>query len=137
MAHFAELDEQNTVIRVVVISNDDILDENGVEQEQVGIALCNQHIGQGNWVQTSYNNNFRRVFGRVGYKYDPDKQLFYDPHGPFPSWIMDDEYNWTPPTDRPDPIDGFFWVWDERTLSWISEPTPENFPFADVPVIGE
>lgn len=120
MAHFAELDATNTVTRVVVISNDDILDENGVEQEQLGIDLCIQHVGEGNWVQTSFNNNFRKMFGQPGMVYAPDADVFYDPISPFPSWILDSNYDWTPPT--PIPSVGGPYKWDEETVSWVALP---------------
>ena len=45
MAHFAELDQNNVVTQVIVISNDDILDENGNESEQVGIQFCKNLYG--------------------------------------------------------------------------------------------
>lgn len=121
MAHFAELDDQNTVVRVVVISNDDILDENGVEQEQLGIDLCLQHVGPGNWVQTSYNNNLRKMFGQPGFVYVPDADVFYDPISPFPSWVLNDSYDWEPPIAYP--TDGKDYRWDETSVSW-KERTP-------------
>lgn len=117
MAHYAELDETNTVMRVVVISNTDIVDKNGVEQEQLGIDLCNLHVGQGNWVQTSYNNNFRKMFGQPGMKYSFDADIFYNPVAPFPSWILDSNYDWQPPTPKPD--DGNDYYWDENSVTWI------------------
>jgi len=128
MANFAELNDQNVVIRCVVISNDDILDENGIEQEQLGIDLCNLHIGQGNWTQTSYNNNFRRAFAQQGFVYEPSADVFYNPVGPFPSWVLDENYNWQPPTPMPDDVEGSYWVWNEETLSWdsVAYPTPEE-----------
>jgi len=98
MANFAELDDQNVVIRCVVISNDDILDENGIEQEQLGIDLCLQHIGPGNWIQTSYNNNFRKMFAQKGFVYNQTNDVFYNPTPPFESWVLDENYDWQPPT---------------------------------------
>ena len=58
MAHFAELDKNNIVQRVIVVHNNELLDENGNESEQKGIDFCVAHYG-GNWIQTSYNANFR------------------------------------------------------------------------------
>jgi hypothetical protein len=121
MAHFAELDEQNTVIRVVVISNDDILDENGQESEALGVALCSEIVGPGIWVQTSFNNNFRKLYGQPGMVYVPDADVFYNPVGPYPSWTLDDNYDWQPPTPMPD--DGNLYYWDEDSLTWV-EVTP-------------
>ena len=124
MAHFAELDNNNTVLRVVVISNADIIDSNGTENEVLGIDLCNTHVGSGNWKQTSYNNNFRKVFGQIGFKYAPDKDVFYNPVGPFPSWSLDANYDWQAPTPKPD--DGKPYYWDESSLCWVEVVLPEE-----------
>lgn len=77
MAHFARLDENNIVIQVIVISNEDILDENGNESEEKGIDFCRNLIGLDTiWKQTSYNKNFRGRFAGIGMTYDPEKDLF-------------------------------------------------------------
>jgi hypothetical protein len=68
MAHFAELDETNTVIRVIVVHNNELLD-NGVESEQKGIDFCHNLLG-GRWIQTSYNGTFRGRFCGTGDFYD-------------------------------------------------------------------
>ena len=75
MAHFAELDENNIVLRVVVISNEVLLDENGVEQEQKGVEFCKEHYG-GKWIQSSYNGNFRKHHAQIGGYYDPQIDVF-------------------------------------------------------------
>lgn len=138
MAHFAELDEQNTVKRIVVISNDDLLDENGIEQESLGVQVCNAVCGTGTWVQTSYNGNFRKLYAGVGYQYVPEADLFYYPHPPFPSWVLNSNYDWEAPVAKPAPVEGFDFVWDEETFTWESVPIPTlKFTKADVPVIGE
>ena len=77
MAHFAELDENNIVKRVIVVANEDILDENGQESEQKGIDLCHNMLG-GNWKQTSYNHNFRGRYAGVGWLYDEENDMFVD-----------------------------------------------------------
>jgi hypothetical protein len=77
MAHFAELDNNNIVLRTVVIDNKDILDENGVENEEVGIAFCRSLFGENtNWLQTSYNNNLRGHFAGMNDVYDPENDEF-------------------------------------------------------------
>lgn len=124
MAHFAELDNSNNVIRTIVISNADILDENGIEQEHLGVAICVTVAGSGTWKQTSYNNNFRKMFATPGMKYAADKDVFYNPTGPFPSWVLDSNYDWQPPT--PYPNDGKLYRWDEPTLAWIEVVSPEE-----------
>lgn len=78
MAHFAELDETNLVTRVIVVHNNELLDENGIEQEQKGIDFCVAHFG-GKWVQTSYNASFRGVYAGIGYTYDPINDIFIAP----------------------------------------------------------
>lgn len=71
MAHFAELDSNNKVLRVIVIDNDVTHDEDGVEQESLGIAFCKSLFGENtNWAQTSYNNNYRGHFAGVNDTYD-------------------------------------------------------------------
>lgn len=77
MAHFAKLDENNMVIEVIVISNEDILDENGMESEEKGIEFCKMlHGPNTNWKQTSYSGAFRGAFAGIGMQYDPEKDLF-------------------------------------------------------------
>lgn len=71
MSHWAELDENNIVLRVVVCDNDD---PNGDE----GYQWLIDNLG-GRWIQTSYNNNFRGVFAGIGYRYDAERDLFVAP----------------------------------------------------------
>jgi hypothetical protein len=75
MAHFAEIDQDNRVLRVVVVANKDTADENGNEAEQIGRDFCNRLLG-GSWVQTSYNSNFRGKYAGVGDTYDPVNDVF-------------------------------------------------------------
>lgn len=77
MAHFAQLDENNVVMQVIVVNNDVLLD-NGVEKEELGIEFCKSLFG-GNWVQTSYNANFRGKYAGIGDTYDPIKDEFVSP----------------------------------------------------------
>lgn len=70
MAHFAKVNEDNVVEQVVVINNEVLLDENGVEQESIGSKFCEDLFG-GKWIQTSYNANFRGKYAGTGDIYDP------------------------------------------------------------------
>jgi|TARA_B100001964_G_scaffold18645_1_gene19104 hypothetical protein len=115
MAHFTTLDESNIVTKVEVIVNDVILDSDGVEQEQLGIDFLTELYGAGNYVQTSYNDNFRKQYAGKGYTYDVTKDKFIRPQ-PFPSWSLDENDDWQPPVVKPD--DGKYYVWDEETTSW-------------------
>ena len=118
MAHFAEIDDQSIVQRVVVVTNDVLLDENGVEQEALGVSFCEQLFG-GSWKQTSYNSNFRKNFASLGYSYNSSIDAFVPPK-PFDSWVLDTEIaEYVPPVDMPD--DGNEYIWNEETTSWDLE----------------
>jgi hypothetical protein len=78
MAHFAELDETNTVKQVIVVHNNELLDENGNESEQKGIDFCVNLLG-GTWIQSSYNGNFRGQYAGIGDLYDPVNNVFITP----------------------------------------------------------
>ena len=122
MAHFAKLDSNNIVTDVIVISNDDLLDENGVEQESLGIKVCRNIFGsRTKWVQTSYTGSFRKQYAGVGAKYDKDNDVFIAPK-PYESWILDDNFDWQPPIEYPD--DGKPYMWNEDTMSWIEIELP-------------
>lgn len=116
MAHFAELDSNNTVLRVIVVDNKDTSDAYGQEQESIGIAFCQRLLG-GTWRQTSYNSNMRKNYAGIGYTYDSGRDAFIPPK-PFASWVLDEvTCQWTAPT--PMPTDGKMYSWDEPTTSWV------------------
>jgi hypothetical protein len=115
MAHFAEIDENNTVTQVIVVHNNELLVD-GVESEAKGIDFCQSLFG-GNWVQTSYNANIRKNYAGIGYTYDSDRDAFIPPK-PYPSWILnEDTCNWESP--MPYPEDKLNYYWNEETLSWV------------------
>ena len=74
MAHFAKL-ENGFVSQVIVLANNILLDDDGVEQESIGVQFCHDTFG-GDWVQTSYNGNFRGQYAGIGMKYDFDADEF-------------------------------------------------------------
>lgn len=122
MAHFAQVDANNFVRRVVVVNNSEMLDENGVEQEYLGAAFCTSLLG-GTWIQTSYNGNFRKNFAGAGFWYDPDRDAFI-PSKPYASWLLNDATcTWEPPVPMPD--DGEAYVWDEANVSWAVYVEPQ------------
>lgn len=126
MAHFAQLDENNIVQQVIVISNDDLLDEHGDEQEYIGVFVCNQIFGPGRkWVQTSYNGNFRKQYAGIGMKFDESADVFYDPNPPFASWVLDSNFDWQAPVSRPTEVtEGQIWAWNEEAGNWESVAAP-------------
>ena len=115
MAHFAEIGLNNTVLRVIVVNNEECKDQFGNESEIIGAKFCNNLLG-GVWLQTSYNRNMRKNYAGIGYTYDSTRDAFIPPK-PFASWTLDEETClWNPPTLYPD--DGNFYQWDESTLTW-------------------
>lgn len=118
MAHFAELDENNIVKRVVVVNNDVLLDDNGNESEIKGIEFLTSLYGSGTWKQTSYNKTFRGGYAGPGKIYNPIRDVFMSPR-PFPSWTYDEENNtWKPPIPHPD-VENKLFLWDEITQVWV------------------
>ena len=70
MAHFAQLDKNNMVINVIVVDNNELIDDTGIESEQKGIDFCKNLYGKDTeWIQTSYNAKLRihRINHRLKY----------------------------------------------------------------------
>ena len=108
MAHFAELDENNIVLRVIRVDD---------AHEADGENWCHEFAG-GRWKQTSYNNNIRYNYAGIGYHYDADADAFHAPRI-YASWSLNEDFIWQPPTPYPD--DGKHYVWDEANLKWTVE----------------
>ena len=98
MAHFAQLDSNNVVTQVIVVSNDDTSDSNGTETESIGVAFCQKLLGADtNWKQTSYNGNMRVRYAGIGYSYNASLDAFVPPQ-PYASWTLDSETaDWVSP----------------------------------------
>jgi len=124
MAHFAELNSDNIVLRVVVVANSDTATEDGTENESIGVLFCQKLFG-GTWVQTSYNGNFRKNYAGVGSTYDSTRNAFYSPK-PFNSWVLNETTCvWEAPVSMPsDAGEGDppkMYRWDEDSTSWVVE----------------
>ena len=119
MAHFAQLNENDIVLKVVVVNNRDITDSNGEENENIGIQYLKNIFGNNTkWIQTSYNHNFRIRFASIGDFYDEVRDAFI-PQKSYNSWIFSEEFVcWIPPISYPN--DGSCYEWDENILNWIS-----------------
>lgn len=122
MAHFAQLDENNIVIQVIVA---------GDEYESTGEELYAEIAG-GVWKRTSYNTingshvlngtPFRGNYAGVGFTYNETLDAFIPPK-PFNSWVLNEStFNWVPPIPVPDASPT--WMWDENTQSWIEPVRP-------------
>lgn len=121
MAHFAQIDSNNTVIQVIVVNNNAIDNLPFPQSEQTGIEFCQSLYGvDTRWAQTSYNASFRYNYAGQGYLFDPLAQPFgaFIPTKPYPSWLLNtNNFQWEPPI--PYPNDGNPYVWDEATQSWV------------------
>jgi hypothetical protein len=109
MAHYAFLDGNNVVTEVIT----------GIDETEL-IEGLDTETWYGNFrgqvcKRTSYNNNIRKQYAGIGFSYDPVADVFIAPQ-PFASWSLDDNFDWQPPTPRPE---GMGWHWDEATLSWV------------------
>lgn len=117
MAHFAQLNDQNIVMQVIVVANEELLVD-GIESEEKGIEFCQSLLG-GNWKQTSYNGNIRKNYAGIGYTYDEQRDAFIPPQ-PFPSWtLVEETCQWESPV--PMPTDGKYYDWNEATQSWVEK----------------
>ena len=105
MAHWAEIDSENKVNRVLVGDNNDPAGDEGYQ-------WLLDNLG-GTWIQTSYNNNIRGTYAGIGYEYNAAEDIFITPQ-PYPSWVRIGSL-WNAPT--PMPSDGM-WIWNEDELSW-------------------
>ena len=101
MAHFAKLN--NNIITKVIVAEQDFINSGAVGDSFL-------------WVQTSYNKNFRKQFGKVGDTYDKTKDTFISPK-PFASWVLDGNDDWQSPVAYPD--DGKNYRWNEETTNWV------------------
>ena len=121
MAHFAQLDTNNVVTQVIVVSNPDTSTAQGEEKESIGIAFCERLLG-GTWVKTSYNAKIRKNYAGIGYTYDKDRDAFIPPK-PYASWVLNESTcRWNAPVAMPsDAGQGEppkMYTWNENTTSW-------------------
>ena len=130
MAHFAELDSNNKVLRVIVISNDDV-NANGGDQSTGAETFVTNLAGLTSaeesptndagvsWKQCSYNRSFRKYYPGGGglWNYDPTLDMFYHDQ-PHPGWTRDENGEWESPVSRPTDVSGKTCVWDESNNKW-------------------
>jgi hypothetical protein len=113
MAHYVKIGVGNVVIETHVLDND-VLMKDGVENEQQGVEfLQNLFSNRDLYIQTSYNNSFRKQFAGIGCNYNQANDVFVEPQ-PYNSWTLDANHDWQPPTPRPDGD----YVWNEETQAW-------------------
>ena len=121
MAHYALLDENNVVIQVITGVDENII-QTDLDGTQVGGSseAWEEFYATRPWLnatsckRTSYNNNIRKQYAGIGYTYDAVNDVFIAPK-PFASWLLDENFDWQPPTPRPE---GIGWYWNEEELTW-------------------
>ncbi len=123
MAHFAELDGNNIVKRVVVVGNDVTtaagpLGNNDMHVD--GETWCVNFFKGGTWKQTSYNNNFRKQYAGKGYTFDAAKDKFISPQ-PHASWSLDGNDDWQAPVTYPTDTEDKVISWDEAGQKWTAQ----------------
>lgn len=110
MAHFAEIDANNIVLRVVTLDNAHEI--GGAEYLAYDLRLG------GRWVQTSFNSTIRKNFAGIGYTYDTTRDAFIPPK-PYPSWVLNEiTCRWIAPVAMPVGVQ--MYRWDETTLNWVA-----------------
>jgi hypothetical protein len=116
MAYMAQLDDNNTVLRVLSVSNTDCPDPAPANEAQGAAFLESLGLGT-NWKQTSFNATFRKNYAGIGYTFDAVRDAFIAPQ-PYASWILNETTcQWEPPV--PYPTDGKNYSWDETTTAWV------------------
>lgn len=111
MAYFAKI-ENNIVTSVLAVPD---------AEEHRGQDFLAEDLGLGGvWIQTSYNGRIRKQYAGIGFTYDSTADVFITPQ-PFPSWTLDDNFDWQAPVSRPDEITN--WLWDEENHRWINDET--------------
>ena len=119
MAHFAELNSSNEVLRVIVVSNDDV-NANGGDQhadaETFVTTIVPHSTGGVAWKQCTYNHNFRKQYAGKGFTYDSSKNKFIQPQ-PYSSWALDSNDDWQAPVNKPDDVSKNY-IWNETDRQW-------------------
>ena len=101
MTHFVKIDKDNIVTQGIV-----------AEQDFINSGLVGDSFL---WIQTSYNNNFRKQYAGIGDTYDKTNDVFISPK-PYASWALDASFDWQPPTAMP--VDDKRYSWNEDTTTW-------------------
>lgn len=123
MAHYAFINSENIVVKVIVgvdetetqTDTDGTVVGGSAEAWEAFYAAQPWHAGL-TCKRTSYNNNIRKQYAGIGFSYDATADVFVSPQ-PYPSWTLDSNHDWQPPTPKPEDLDGEF-TWNESTLSW-------------------
>ena len=143
MAHFAELDSDNVVQQVIVVSDKNTSDSDGNEVEAIGIAYCQSLYGSDTiWKQCSYTMKKRGIYPSAGSLFNSDMDIFHLP-SPYPSWVLQSDARWEAPISAPELTEeqesqGASYAWNEKayeadnTKGWVLV-TPPKVTIASQP----
>ena len=103
MAHYAKIDKNN-IIQDIIVAEQDFINSGAV-----GDSF--------NWIQTSYNSNFRNKYASIGDTWRPDINMFISP-SPYESWKLNENTGfWEAPVEKPN--DGKYYIWNENNKEWV------------------
>jgi len=129
MTAFAKLDNNNNVLRVIVVADEQVEDKDGNHDESLGIAFCKRLFGVNTiWLESSDEGLFRGRSAGIGYTYDPGRDVFLRPK-PYASWVLNEvTTEWEAPIPEPELTADQIaakdrYVWDEDTTSWVLKST--------------
>ena len=121
MAHYAFIGHDNKVVKVIVGVDETVTQLDGDVEIGGSSEAWEQFYENQEWhlgltcKRTSYNNNIRKQYAGIGFTYDADADVFVAPQ-PFPSWTLDTNHDWQPPTPKPEGD----YSWNEEELEWVA-----------------
>lgn len=122
MAHYAFLDENNTVVQVIVGKDEGNMDWEQFYSMQMGLACKRTSYNTVGGVHQAGGTPFRKNYAGIGFTYDAQRDAFIPPK-PFASWVLnEDTCLWDAPTPRP--TDDQRYIWDEESQQWVVQSTP-------------
>jgi hypothetical protein len=127
MAHYAFIDLNNVVVKVLTGVDETVTQLDGNVEVGGSTEAWEQFYENQPWhlgltcKRTSYNHNIRKQYAGIGFTYLADADVFVTPQ-PFASWTLDTNFDWQPPTPRPD---GDYY-WDENLLVWVEYDKQKN-----------
>jgi hypothetical protein len=131
MAHYAFINSDNIVVNVITGVDENIVqtDLDGTQVGGTSEAWEQFYAAQPQFAgltckRTSYNKSIRANFAGIGYKYDPDFDVFIAPQ-PYPSWKLNyTTYQWVAPVAKPEDTDEYYYRWSEYNKEWIQVAIP-------------
>ena len=121
MAHYAFIGYGNKVVKVIVGVDETVTQNDNGTPVGGSTEAWERFYENQEWhaglvcKRTSYNNNIRKQYAGIGYTYNADADVFVAPQ-PYPSWTLDANHDWQPPTPKPEGD----YSWNEEELEWVA-----------------